>query len=258
MRTPLGRASSRRPDRSRPRPSPPPRRPRGPWKHGPVPVIGLVGAIGAGKSRVAALMAERGAQVLDADAIGHVLLDQPPARDEVLARFTDEVRDLASSPDDPKIDRKLLGAIVFREEPSRKALEAILHPRMRRTFEKAISRAARRRTAPAVVLDAAVLFEARWHDLCDAVVFVDAPDEVRKARVLAQRGWPPEVLAAREAAQMPADAKRSRCDFVIENPGDDPGALASALEPIWRKLTSRPRPEPSRPRRPPTANPDQS
>lgn len=190
-------------------------------------------------------MVEKGAHLLDADAIGHVLLDQPPTRDEVISRFTTEVLDRTNIEDSPVIDRKKLGAIVFAEEGSRKALEAILHPRMRQTFEKAISRTARRMKAPAIVLDAAILFEARWHDLCDFVVFVDAPDNLRAERVMNARGWSPETLAAREAAQLPLDKKRSRCDFVIENVGDE-AVLRAAVDDLWVKLTRRPKPDPAR------------
>ena len=244
MRTPLGRPSTRRPDRSRPRPSPSPQKPRGPWKAGAVPVIGLVGGIGAGKSRVAAMMAEKGAHVLDADAIGHVLLDQPPTRDEVIEKFTEQVIDTSQSGGPPVIDRKKLGAIVFADVTSRKVLEAILHPRMRQTFEKAISRTARKKLESAVILDAAVLFEARWNELCDVVVFVDAPLEVRQARVQASRGWTPETHADREAAQMSLDQKRSKCDFVLANTGDE-ATLTAAVAALWEKLTRRPKVDPS-------------
>ncbi len=205
--------------------------------------MGLVGGIGAGKSRVAALLAEKGAQILDADAIGHVLLNQPPARDQVIAHFGSGVVDREGEPDSqPSIDRKVLGAIVFGDESGRKALEAILHPRMRQTFEKAIARAARRRTNAAVVLDAAVLFEAKWHDLCDVVVFVDAPAETRLERVAHSRGWSAETLAARESAQLPLDVKRSRSDFVLENISEHEG-LAAGVDAIWDKLIWRPRPD---------------
>ena len=135
---------------------------------------------------------------------------------------------------------------MFADEGARKALEAILHPRMRQTFEKAIARAARRKQSPAVILDAAILYEAKWHDLCDVVVFVDAPEDVRRARLAESRGWTPEALAAREAAQMPLDAKRGRADFVVENAGDE-AALDSAVGSLWEKLVRRP-PSP-RPRR---------
>jgi dephospho-CoA kinase len=182
-------------------------------------VVGLIGGIGAGKSLVASLLAQKGARVLDADAVGHVLLDQTPARDEVLARFGNEVlaRDRSGLPvEPPAIDRAILATVVFSEPASLKALEAILHPKMRQTFEKAIARTARKQDAPAVVLDAAILLEARWHDLCDVLVFVDAPDEARLERVKAHRGWSAEALEDREKAQRPLPEKRKRADFVVE------------------------------------------
>ena len=66
-------------------------RPRGPWKHGAIPVIGLIGGIGGGKSRVAAVLAEEGSFVIDADSVGHALLDQRPVRDLVVARFGPQI-----------------------------------------------------------------------------------------------------------------------------------------------------------------------
>lgn len=238
MRTPLGRPSARRSDRSRPRPSPPPRRPKGPWKHGPVAVVGLIGGMGSGKSLVASLLEAKGAHVLDADSIGHTLLNQTPARDEVVSRFGPDIlkRDRSGLPlDPPEIDRAILGKIVFSDPPSLKALEAILHPRMRQTIEKAIARDARKQEPSVLVLDAAVLLEARWHTLCDLVVFVEAPVETRQARLLASRGWSPEMLAARESSQFPLNDKKKRADFVIENSGDQ-AALADAVSGLWDKV----------------------
>jgi len=220
-------------------------RPPGPWKHGPIPVLGLVGGIGAGKSLVAAELAARGASVLDADAVGHALLQQSPARDLVYARFGDEVLDPAGL-----IDRAALGAIVFSHPSARGDLEAILHPRMRKTFERAIGRAQRRGDVPAVVLDAAVLYEAGWSTLCDLAAFVDAPEDQRLARVAAQRGWTAEVLAAREAAQLPLDGKRSRAGLVVRNDAG-PDELREQVDALWTRLQTPPRPK-SRigPRRP--------
>jgi dephospho-CoA kinase len=227
-----------------------PRPPRGPWKHGPIPVIGLVGGIGSGKSQVAALWAERGAVVLDADAIGHALLEQRPARDAVLARFGPEVLIRAAVGDGdgdgpPRIDRRALGALVFAHPGSLRDLERILHPRMRRTFERAIARTARRGRALAVVLDAAILFEAGWDVLCDRVVFVDAPEDQRRARLAAQRGWSPEVLEARERAQWPLDRKRRAADLLLRNDSDR-DALRPEAQRLWDQVTrvpSRPRPD---------------
>lgn len=225
------------------RPSGPPRR-IGPYKSGPLPTIGLVGGIGAGKSAVATLLAARGARVLDADAIGHALLDQSPSRDEVLGRFG---KHLLVEGDKPGIDRRALGAIVFADPIKREHLEEILHPRMRRTVERAIQKACRRpEEVPLVVLDAPTLYEAEWDDLCDHVAYVECPREVRLARLAASRGWDDEALAARERAQMDLDEKRRRADLTIANDGD-PAALGAAIEEFWssaiRPLPRRLRPD---------------
>ncbi|CAN5849112.1 hypothetical protein BH23PLA1_BH23PLA1_29320 [soil metagenome] len=217
-----------------------PRRPNGPWKHGTVPVFGLIGGIGAGKSTVAAELAGRGAHVIDADAVGHALLQQRPVRDQVLDRFGPEVLDpTASTVEAPVIDRRALGSLVFASDLARRDLERLLHPAMRRTFVRAIDRAQRRGDVPAVVLDAAILLEAGWDDLCDAVLFVDTPEPARLQRLAARRGWDAEMLAVRERAQWPLDAKRQRSDHILSN-NSSPEALREAVEPLWNEILRRP------------------
>lgn len=226
------------PDPARAGPTRPSRRPKlnrgrsGRWKHGAIPVLGLVGGIGAGKSKVAKALADRGATVLDADAIGHALLDQRPTREEVVAQFGNGVLDPA---DPEKINRKVLGAIVFANSKKLRELERILHPRMRRTFIRAIHRHHRKASALAIVLDAAVLFEAGWDDLCDLVAFVEAPREVRLARVAASRGWSAEDLQAREQSQLPLEQKQARADLLVRNSGDDT-MLVEDLDALCHRL----------------------
>jgi dephospho-CoA kinase len=229
-----------------------PGRPRGPWKHGPIPVIGLIGEIGAGKSAVAARFAERGAFVLDADAVGHALLTQRPVRDLIIKRFGPGIFRSETEPDaSPEIDRRALGAIVFNDPAALRDLEAILHPRMRRTFERAIARTVRRGRASAVVLDAAILLEKGWDALCDRVVFVEAPRDQRLARLAAQRGWTEETLQARERVQWPADEKRRKADAVVVNAGDLDSLTADVdrlRETILKPPPRTPRPGPDGPR----------
>jgi dephospho-CoA kinase len=231
---PRQRRTRIRPEATRPRVA-------GPWKHGPIPVIGLIGGIGAGKTRVSALLAEQGAFVIDADAVGHALLDQRPVRDQVVARFGKEIlhrtpgdgpEDAAEGEASPTIDRLALGAIVFADPAALRQLEAILHPKMRRTFERAIARTVRRGRARAVVLDAAILLEAGWDSLCDRILFVDAPRDIRLARLSATRGWSDETLARREAAQWPLDRKRDRADLIVLN--NDDTRAESLVEEIRR------------------------
>jgi dephospho-CoA kinase len=191
----------------------------GPWKHGAIPVIGLIGGIGSGKSAVAAILAARGAVVIDADRVGHELLFDADVRDEIIARFGDSVlnQKVADPGRAPDIDRSSLGAIVFADPKRRRELEAIVHPRMRDRFRREIERLTRLGQSRLIVLDAAILLEAGWDDLCDRVVFVDAPRSLRWQRVAKQRDWSAGVLDSREAAQWPCDIKRSRADLVLAN-----------------------------------------
>ncbi|MGP0064843.1 MAG: dephospho-CoA kinase [Isosphaeraceae bacterium] len=192
---------------------------RGRCKHGAIPVIGLIGGIGSGKSSVASLMTVRGASVIDADAVGHELLGEPEIRARIVEQFGEGV--LEGPPGDRdgslRIDRRALGKIVFADPSERRALEAILHPPMRARFLRDIEALVRAGASGPVVLDAAILLEAGWDDLCDRVVFVDAPRPERLRRVKEARGWSEEAFEARERSQWPCDEKRSRADWIIPN-----------------------------------------
>jgi dephospho-CoA kinase len=169
-------------------------------------VVGLTGSIGAGKSTVARLFAQRGAQVIDADALGHAALHE--LREPIVARFGSEILDERG-----EISRAKLGALVFADPQKRRELEALVHPHIRRQAEEQIARS----QAPLVVVDAALLIEAGWHRVCDRVVYVDAPREVRLERVKERSGWDANALEAREAAQMPLTSKRAHANHILEN-----------------------------------------
>lgn len=202
-------------------------------------MVGLVGGIGSGKSLAAQALAQQGAFVLDADAVGHALLQQRPSRDRLVERFGTEI--LVPDPGDGSlrpIDRAVLGGIVFEDPSARRDLERVLHPRMRRTFERAISRAVRKGQNRAVVLDAAILFEAGWDDLCDTVFFIDTPRAARLERLSAARGWDAAALATRERAQLPLDEKKKRSDLIIPNQGSAEELNASLGRAFARFLRS--------------------
>ena len=191
------------------------------WKHGTAPVIGLTGGVASGKSSVASLFAKCGCAVIDADSVGHAVLELPAVKEQLVGRFGPAVvrteRPLASGA--PGVDRKALAAIVFAEPESRQALEAIVHPLMRarflEEFEKELGPS--RATVRPVVLDAAILRESGWDDLCDVVVFVDAPRAERLRRATQNRGWSDQAFAARESAQWPCEQKQLQSDFVISS-----------------------------------------
>jgi dephospho-CoA kinase len=215
------------------------------WKHGSIPVIGLTGAIAGGKSEVARILAERGYTVLDADRIGHELLEDDAVRGQIFTRFGTGVGTGADFPEGatPRIDRQALAAIVFADPAARRALEAILHPRMRARFLAAIQRElqAGRAAAKAVVIDAAILLEAGWNDLCDRVVWVDAPRPDRIRRAARDRGWSQETFLSREQAQWSCEEKRRCADLVIEN---DTGfdSLRREVDRLDAMLAARPAP----------------
>jgi dephospho-CoA kinase len=193
------------------------------WKHGTAPVIGLTGGVASGKSSFAKLLSERGFAVIDADSVGHDVLEVPEVQTQLVGRFGPGVvsgRGLSAGAR-PRVDRKALAAIVFSDPIARQALEAIVHPLMRARFLEVVANelGSVRPSARPVVLDAAILIEAGWSDLCDSIVFIDAPRSERLRRSAQSRGWSDDDFAARERAQWPCDRKRLGAEFVIRNDG---------------------------------------
>ena len=191
------------------------------WKHGTAPVIGLTGGVASGKSSVATLFAEHGCAVIDADSVGHEVLELPVVKEQLQNRFGPAVV-VGHGPSDsaePRVDRKRLAAIVFADPEARQALEAIVHPLMRARFLEAFEKELGPGRDPGrpVLLDAAILREAGWDDLCDLVVFVAAPRAERLRRAIENRGWSLQNFTARESAQWPCERKQLQSDFVISS-----------------------------------------
>jgi dephospho-CoA kinase len=181
-------------------------------KHGPKPVIGLIGAIGAGKSTAARCFAARGGCVIDADALGHEALAQPEIVEQLGARWGAGVRK-----PDGTLDRRSIARIVFGHPQERNALERLVFPYIGERCLQEIARAMADPVVRFVVLDAAVLLEAGWNTAVDRIVYIDAPRDVRLARLAARSGWTDADLTAREAAQWPDQTKKARADAVIVN-----------------------------------------
>lgn len=178
------------------------------------PVLGLIGGIGSGKSRVAAALAEQGGRVIVADELGHQALRQPEIRRHIVERWGAQLLG-----EDGEIVRPRLGVIVFGDAAQRRLLEEIVHPWIGRAIQAEVERLQADPAVRFVVLDAAVMIEAGWHALCDKLLFVDTPRSVRLDRLSRQRGWSAQELQARENAQLPLTAKAIQADHVLDNSG---------------------------------------
>jgi dephospho-CoA kinase len=197
-------------------------------------VIGLVGGIASGKSHVARLFVEQGAIVIDADRLGHDVLEEKHIVRQLAQIFGPQVTD-----DNGYVRRSELAKLVFGQDAhstaKRAQLEQIVHPEIHRAVLATLQDLRSKGPGSQVVLlDAPLLLEAGWAKLCDIILFVDTPPELRQRRALA-RGWTLQQFTAREAAQMPLDAKRQQATHVIDGAADDP-TLRVAIRQLLDKI----------------------
>jgi len=182
-----------------------------------VVVVGLTGGIGSGKSTVARLLAERGAQVVDADIVARVVVAPGgSAHDAVVERFGPAV-----VADDGSLDRPALAALVFGDEAARLDLNEIVHPAVHDEMLREVAAAEEADPDGIVVLDVPLLAEVgRERYPVAGVLVVDAPEEVAVARLVGERGLTEDDARARMAAQATREARLAIADMVIDNRGD--------------------------------------
>jgi dephospho-CoA kinase len=195
--------------------------------------VALTGNIGAGKSTVAALFQRWGATIIDADAL--VREAQAPgsaALAEIVARFGPAV-----IRPDGTLDRPALRARVLTSQEELAALNRIMHPRVHQRRLELVEQA-RLRGDRIVVSEIPLLFEAADPAAFDAVVLVDAPEALRRQRLLASRALTTDEVDRLIAAQQGSAAKRQRSDFVIDNDGDSVSLERSAAS-VWKALRAR-------------------
>ena len=192
--------------------------------------IGLTGGIGSGKSTVAALLAARGALVVDADRIAREVVEPgTPGLARVVETFGRGV--LAT---DGSLDRAALAAIVFADPEARRDLERIVHPAVR---ERAAELEQAASPDAVVVHVIPLLVETGQQDQFDVVVVVDVDPETQLARLAARDGLNAAEGAARLAAQASREQRRAAADIVIDNRGSVTD-LKAQIGPLWRFLTS--------------------
>jgi dephospho-CoA kinase len=189
--------------------------------------VGLTGGIGSGKSTVARLLANRGALVVDTDAIARRLTQPGGAAIPALR----EAFGVAMIRPDGGLDREQMRQLVFADANLRRRLESILHPMI---SDEALREAAAASGAPVVVFDVPLLVESgRWRDLVHRIVVVDCSEPTQIARVRRRSGWTAEAVKAVIEAQATREQRRLQADDVLVNDGIDEAELERRVGALW-------------------------
>ena len=199
-----------------------------------IPVAGILGGIGSGKSSVVKAVEGLNVKVIDADRIGHELLTDSEISAQIRQRFGGNVFDSQGQVDRPSLAEQVFGAGSDYED-NRRGLERILHPAIRRVIESEIESTSQ--DVDVIVIDAALLLEAGWAACCDKLIFIHAPKELRAERVVRDRGWQPGELERRESTQWSVDRKKRLADFVVDN-SSAIEAAASRMKQIFESLVA--------------------
>ena len=195
-------------------------------------VICLTGGLASGKSTAATFLAEKGANIVDADRLGHRVYDPgTQAFRKVIETFGEKV-----VAEDSHIDRKLLGSIVFGQPGQLKKLTDIVWPEIRRLVELEIAGLEAIYPDGIVVLEAAVLFEAGWEDIGDEIWVVVVDRETAIERSIDRDGNDRKAVESRLDAQIENDERISKSDVVIENNGDLQ-QLTDQLQQEWERIS---------------------
>jgi dephospho-CoA kinase len=191
-------------------------------------IVGLTGGIGSGKTTVAALLAQKGAVVIDTDVIAREVLATPgPLLDAVRQEFGDAV--IAS---DGRLDRPALARVIFNDESKRAKLNALMHPVILKRVLSGIGAAP---SGSIVVVVVPLLFEARFEVNCDRVVAVVASPELRRQRIFERDGLTGTEIQARMRAQLPESEYEQRADIIVRNDGNLT-ALGREVDKAWEKI----------------------
>ncbi|HKA25371.1 MAG TPA: dephospho-CoA kinase [Candidatus Eisenbacteria bacterium] len=197
-------------------------------------VVGLTGGLGAGKSSVAQALVQGGARLVDADRLGHQVLEDPRVRSEIAESFG---RDVLGP--DGRVKKDELGRRAFADPESLQRLNAISHPRLLTLLRSALLGFAAAGVHGLVVLEAALLVEWDLGAWCDEVVVVTAPRAERARRAAAARGLSPEEVEARLDSQLPEEVRVRYADRVLVNDGSREAlaervqGLADSLRAAW-------------------------
>ena len=194
-------------------------------------VIGLTGGIASGKSTVSRYLREKGAAILDADAIAHALAE--PGGSLYLAYH--QHFGAAVLQEDGQLNRAAIGKIVFSQPEERAWIDRSAHPLIQAEIKRQLAEK-KRQDVPLIVLDVPLLFEAGWDKMTEENCLVDVSEAVQLARLMQRDGYDEQAARARIAAQMPLAEKRRRADRLIDNNGDLPATLRQ-VDRLWKEWT---------------------
>jgi len=195
-------------------------------------VIGLTGGIASGKSTVGRILRELGAPIIDADQLARDVVEPgTPALAAIVDRFGQGILDQHG-----RLDRAQLGSIVFGDDDARKALNAIIHPRIAEASQKAIA-AQVAAGAKAVVYEAALLVENNAYGWMHALIVVSLPPVIQRARVMQRDDITADEADARLRSQLPLADKVAVADHVIDNSGTLEETRRQTEE-VWAKVNA--------------------
>ena len=197
------------------------------------PVIGIAGGFGSGKSFVARLFGELNCAVIDSDAQVRSAYSDPAVQ-RTLREWWGEGVFLS----DGKVSRSEIAKRVFNDPQERKRLEGLIHPLVNEARQREMGILAHDPGTVAFVWDTPLLFEAGLSGECDAIVFVEAPFDLRLRRVAQTRGWDEAELLRRENLQWPLDRKRKISEYAIENSADV-GEARSQVRAVLSRILER-------------------
>jgi dephospho-CoA kinase len=195
-------------------------------------LVGLTGGLASGKSTVAAMLARRGAIVVDADELSRrAVAPGTPGLAQIVETFGPEILDPAGG-----LDRSALAEIVFADEQKRQTLESIVHPEVFGLLGRVVD--GYRATDAVVVFDAPLIVETGFDRACDFLIVVSSPVDAQIARVARTRDMSEEEARARITSQASPVEREGRADVVLRNDGTIED-LESQVEPLWEELRTR-------------------
>ena len=197
-----------------------------------MPAIGITGGVSTGKSTFCDCLGQLvpGAKFFDADRAAHQLVDLEEVKQELLAQFGHGI----FSPNGD-LNRAALRAIVFQNAAKRRALEQILHPRVRRQWSVEADK--HRKTPEFFFADIPLLYETAGETLCDRVAVVACSPDIQLANLMRKRGVERAVAEAMINSQMPLEEKIKKADHVVWNNADRSTLAnqAASLVALWRQ-----------------------